>query len=70
MYKQNGNISMIGLTPEMFESATNSIIECSNLYKMLRNTLTKWKDISNDSIVKVYYYYFISLTMSFNIHLL
>lgn len=54
MYKHNGNISMTGLTPEMFHTAMDSILECSNLYKMLRRTLIKWKETcDNDSIAKV-----------------
>lgn len=53
MYKRNGNISIIGLTPEMFESATDPILECSNLYKMLSSTIIKWKKTCYDSIAKV-----------------
>jgi len=44
---------MTGLTPELFESATKSILECSNLYKMLRNTINKWEKTCDDSITKV-----------------
>lgn len=45
---------MTGLTPEMFQTAMDSILECSNLYKMLRRTLTKWKEsCDGDSIAKV-----------------
>ncbi|XP_025414024.1 gamma-tubulin complex component 6-like isoform X2 [Sipha flava] len=54
MYKRNGNISINGLTPEMFESATDPILECSNLYKIICNTVTKWKEKSDDSIVKAF----------------
>lgn len=53
MYKPNGNISMAGLTPEMFESAIDPILECSNLYKMLRCSINKWKDMCDDNIAKV-----------------
>lgn len=45
---------MIGLTPEMFESVTESIFKCSNLYKMLRCVMNKWEKSCDDSIVKVY----------------
>lgn len=54
MYKRNGNISISGLTPEMFESATDPILACSNLYKIICNTIMKWKEMSDDSIIKVY----------------
>lgn len=66
MYKRNGNISINGLTPEMFESATDSILECSNLYKIICDTITKWKEKSDDSIVKVFVMFtvFINCTMS------
>lgn len=53
MYKKNGNISISGLTPEMFESAMDPILECSNLYKMICITITKWNEISDNNIVKV-----------------
>jgi len=53
MYKRNGNISISGLTPEMFESATDPILECSNLYKIISNTINKWKEMCDNSIIKV-----------------
>jgi len=53
MYKRNGNISISGLTPEMFESATDPILECSNLYKKISSTITKWKEMCDNSIVQV-----------------
>lgn len=53
MYKLNGNISITGLTPEMFESATDPILKCSNLYKTLCSIITKWKKICPDDIIKV-----------------
>lgn len=53
MYKRNGNISISGLTPEMFESATDPILECSNLYKVINITITKWKEMCDNSIVQV-----------------
>lgn len=53
MYKRNGNISISGLTPEMFESATDPILECSNLYRIISRTITKWKEMCDNSIVKV-----------------
>lgn len=53
MYKRNGNISIAELTPEMFESVTDSILECSNLHKTLRHHLIDWKNICNDSITEV-----------------
>lgn len=54
MYKRNGNISISDLTPDMFESATEPILECSNLYKMISSTIIKWKEICNNSIIEVY----------------
>lgn len=53
MYKKNGNISVSGLTPEMFESASDPILECSNLYKNICSTINKWKEISDNHIIKV-----------------
>jgi len=53
MYKRNGNISIAGLTPEMFESATNLILKCSNLYKIVSTTIIKWKETCEDSVLKV-----------------
>lgn len=53
MYKRNGNISIIGLTPDIFESATDLILECSNLYKILSSTIIEWKKICDDSITEV-----------------
>lgn len=51
---RNGNISITGLTPEMFESATDPILKCSNLYKTLCNTIIKLKEMyHHDDIVKV-----------------
>jgi hypothetical protein len=71
MYKRNGNISINGLTPEMFESATDPILECSNLYKIICNTVTKWKEKSDDSIVKVYFMFtvFNNNTISFFLYI-
>lgn len=54
MYKRNGNISINGLTPEMFESATDPILECSNLYKIISSTIVKWKKICDNSIIKAF----------------
>ncbi|XP_060839023.1 gamma-tubulin complex component 6-like isoform X1 [Rhopalosiphum padi] len=54
MYKRNGNISISGLTPEMFESATDPILKCSNLYKIISNTINKWKDMCDNSIIKAF----------------
>ncbi|CAI6367853.1 unnamed protein product [Macrosiphum euphorbiae] len=54
MYKRNGNISISGLTPEMFESATDPILECSNLYKVINITITKWKEMCDNSIVQAF----------------
>lgn len=53
MFILNGNISITGLTPEMYESATDPVLECANLYKMLCTTIIKWKESCDDSIVKV-----------------
>ncbi|XP_027851276.2 gamma-tubulin complex component 6-like isoform X2 [Aphis gossypii] len=54
MYKRNGNISISGLTPEMFESATDPILECSNLYKVISSTINKWKEMCDNSIIKAF----------------
>uniref|UniRef100_A0A2H8TK13 Gamma-tubulin complex component n=1 Tax=Melanaphis sacchari TaxID=742174 RepID=A0A2H8TK13_9HEMI len=54
MYKRNGNISISGLTPEMFESATDPILECSNLYKIISSTINKWKEMCDNSIIKAF----------------
>lgn len=53
MYKHNGNISITGLTPEMFWSVTKPILKCTNMYKKLCITMSKWKEVCDDIIVKV-----------------
>lgn len=70
MYKRNGNISISGLTPEMFESATDPILECSNLYKIICDTMMKWQEISNDSIIKVYVMFIIFIYLLYSLYLL
>lgn len=67
MYKENGNISITGLTPEMTGSILACVLKCTNLYKKLCITMSKWKEICDDLIVKVLIKYnnFLSLNINF-----